>query len=151
MVGSGLPLMLALDGRPRDQILFLFRPGGALGGVSFPESTNFLRIEYDISLTQAGAVTVRVMPEIRLPPRPRRLTSGFPDRPWEQPARILYELAFEMEVGPDECFVIGPSPTAEQGHLAGSLLLCEEIDGRPFESMYFVTPRVFRTRRSAGP
>ena len=44
----------------------------------------------------------------------------------------------------DEFFVVGPAPTAEQEHLIGSLLLQEEIDGRPLESMYFITPRVRR-------
>lgn len=146
-VNNGFPLMVELDSRPRDQVLFMFRPDGTLGGVSFPESTNVLRIEYDISLTRPNALVVKVMPEIRLPRRPPRLRPGGPvpfGQPWEQPARVLRELAFEMEIGLDEFFVVGPAPTAEQEHLIGSLLLQEEIDGRPLESMYFITPRVRR-------
>ena len=152
-ISNGLPLMVELDSRPRDQVFFMFRADGTLGGASFPDSTNVLRIEYDISLARASALQVKVMPEIRLPRRPPRLRPGEPNPfgvPWEQPARVLRELAFEMEIGPDEFFVIGPGPTTEQEHLAGSLLLREEIDGRPLESMYFITPRVFRTGPSTG-
>ena len=153
-VTNGLPLMVELNGVPRDQILFLLRPEGPVAGASFPESTNVLRIEYDILLAKPSSLQVRVIPEIRLPrrrPRPKLDESDSPQPPWEQATRVLHELAFEMEVGPDEFFVIGPSPTAELGHWAGSLLLCEETDGRWFESMYFITPRIFRTGRSTGP
>jgi len=154
-VNNGLPLMVELDRWPRDQVLFLFRPDGSLGGASFPESTNLLRIEYDISLDRRpGALEVNVMPEIRLPPTPPRFRfgeSGFVQGRRQQPTRVLRELAFAMEVGPDEFFVVGPGPRMERGHLAGSLLLCEEIEGRRFESIYFITPRVTGTGRSAGP
>ncbi len=45
-------------------------------------------------------------------------------------------------MAPEFFLAFGPSAAAQQGHLAGSLLLCEEIDGQVFESMYFIAPQI---------
>jgi len=154
MVSNGLPLTVELDPRPRTQVLFLLRADGHGAGRTYAESTNSLRIEYEIPLTDTNAVVVEAMPEIRLPQTAARFAfapDGLIEHPAQRPARVLRELAFRMVVGPDEFFVIGPSSAAHQAHLAGSLFLCEEIEGRQFESMYFITPRVVATGQSRGP
>jgi len=150
-MSNGLPLTIELDQRQRDQTLFLYRRDNTLAGVTCPMSGNRLRIEYEIPVTDASAVVVEVMPEIRqqkvlAPVRVNEL--GQLDRPIEEPGRVLRELAFRMTVSAGEFFVIGPSRTAHQGYLPGSLLLCEQIEGRTFETMYFITPRVYRTDRT---
>jgi hypothetical protein len=153
-LSNGLPLTIDLDQLKREQTLFLFRRDGSLAGVTCPMSGNRLRIEYEIPVTDASAVTVEVMPEIRQQPvlaQPRMNESGLLDRSIEEPGRVLRELAFRMTVAAGEFFVIGPSRTTHQVYLAGSLLLCEQIEGRQYETMYFITPRVYRTDRTKKP
>jgi len=151
---NGLPLFVEIDRRQRDQTLFLYRRDGTLGGVTCPQSSNFIRIEYAIPLADPSAVEVEVMPEIRQQQTltPLRLNElGQLEQAFHEPTRVLRELAFHMELPAGEFMVIGPAAAAHPGHLAGSLLLCEVIDGRPYESMYFITPRVYRTDRSRRP
>jgi hypothetical protein len=93
------------------------------------------------------------MPEIRLPKQPPRFSAdvpGFIDRPILPPTRVLRELAAEVEVGPDQFLVVGPSPFIGNAYLVGALFLCTEVDGRRMESMYFITPRVMNTGRRPG-
>lgn len=147
MIG-GVPLAVELDPTPRDQTLFIFRQDGTLAGVDVPGSTNFIRIEYGVPLERADNLMVEVMPEIRLrETQPSLLVFG-PAAPPTRPQRVLRELAFRMEIPPEHFFVVGPTPAAHNGNLAGSLLLCEKVEGRLYESMYFVTPRLIRTTHS---
>lgn len=156
IMGNALPLLVEVEGLPRDQTLFLFRSDGSMGAASFPRSRNLLRIEYDLSLKDAEAVRILAMPEVRLPPqavtyRPDRHQRG--GTQWEEISRTLRELAFEMEVGSGEFIVIGPSRlagTKGRGHLAGSLLLCEEQNGRETETIYFITPQLLRKGPAIG-
>ena len=136
----------------RDQTLFLFRADGTLGGVTCPMSSNYLRVEYDIPLTDPSGVVVQVMPEIR---QKQVLGSvelneaGRLEQELQEPSRILHELAFRMELPAGSFVAVGPSAAAGRGHLCGSLLLCEEVGGQRYESMYFLTPKVFRTEHRA--
>jgi hypothetical protein len=150
ILNNGLPLTVELDRTLRDQTLFMFRPDGTLGGVTYPDSYNLLRVEYGLSPTEADALLMEVMPEIRQRQTLQPLTisaTGELDRPVVEPTRVLRELAFRMQLSQHDFCVVGPSPTAHQPHLAGTLLLCEQRDGRAHESMYFITPRVHRADR----
>lgn len=155
-VNNGMPLRVEIDKGPRDQTLFLFRPDGTLGGASFPQSMNYLRVEYQLSTRVPGAIDVTVMPEVCMP---RRLAlpdknaepSEYPEPAWRHPVRVLRELAFKMTVGPEQFLAIGPSAMAHQGYLAGSQLLCEDIEGIRYESIYIVTPRLYRAEQTGQP
>ncbi len=159
LLANGLPLTIAVDQhRTRDQTLFLYRADGTMAGVTCPMSTNLIRVEYSISIDTPNAVQVDVMPEIRQQQVRGNLAInelGQLDAPREEPTRVLRELAFRMVVAPEDFVMIGPSPTVWPAHhggrsyLAGSLLLCETIDGKPYESMYFITPRQERSDRKA--
>lgn len=153
IVRNGLPLTVEIDPQMRDQTLFLFREDGTMAGRTYASSRMVLRIEYFIPLTDADAVVIDVMPEIVLPfsrPRPTLGPGGWVQEEIQQTTRPLRELASRAQMAPETFLAIGPSGTSHQGHLAGSLLLCEEIDGQVFESMYFITPRV-RSRTPAVP
>ncbi len=144
-VRNGLPLTVEIDPQMRDQTLFLFRADGTMAGRTYASSRMVLRIEYFISLADADAVVIDVMPEVVLPfvrPRPALGTGGWVQEELHQPTRPLRELAARAQIAPESFLAIGPSGAAQQGHLAGSLLLCEEIDGQVFESMYFITPQI---------
>ncbi|UCD29624.1 MAG: hypothetical protein JSV03_03850 [Planctomycetota bacterium] len=147
---TGASFTLELDPRPRDQTLFIVRRNGHLAGADYADSVNLLRIEYGFSVDNKDLLVVRMMPQIKLPYTASRFDvgpNGLVQYPSHQPTKVLRELAFEMELGPDEFFVIGPSNSAHHGHLAGSLLLCEEIEGSKYESMYFITPQVTEKKR----
>jgi hypothetical protein len=150
-VSNGYPLMLELDTITRDQTFFLFRPSGHLAGANYPGSRNIIRVEYTIPATAPADVVVEVMPEVLLTEArradPQRLEDLFGPRT-EKVSRIVRELAFKMQLSPDEFLAIGPNEAAHNGHLIGSLMLCEQREGTGYETMYFVTPRVVSTGRS---
>jgi hypothetical protein len=148
-VNDNQPLQIEIDLTPRDQTLFMFRADGTLTGASFPGSRNFLRVEYDVSVDEPGSVEVEVMPEVCMPirlamPEPQEDETQVPEPAWRHPIRVLRELAFRLKIGPEEFLAIGPSAMAHQGYLAGSQILCEIVDGVRYESMYFITPRLYR-------
>jgi hypothetical protein len=150
---TGEPLVLQLAPSVRDQTLFLIRQDGSMGGVTCPVSSNYLRVEYEIPLNDPSGVIVQVLPEIRqrqVLSSPDASETGRLEETMREPTRVLRELGFRMELPADSFVAYGPSAAANGGHLAGSLLLCEEIDGTRYESMYFVTPRVFRTEHHSG-
>ncbi len=144
-VFNGLPLIIDLEQSPRDQTMFLYRADGTMPGASFPRSTNVLRLEYGLSSAEVNTVIVDVMPEIRMQ---RVDTSPAFDLNWPQPppidppSRPFRELSVRLTIRPEHFLAIGPSAAAQRGYLAGSLLLCDEVDGQRFEALYVITPRV---------
>lgn len=153
-VGNGLPLSVNVDQhRYRDQTLFLFRRDGTLGGATFPMSTNYLRIEHSLPAADPSEVVLEVCPEFREQQTLGALAmkDGMLEQPIQEPTRILRELAFRMPLRADQFCAVGPAAATQQGHLAGSLLLGEELDGKAYESMYFITPHVYRTDRPKAP
>lgn len=153
VLNNGMPLVIEPDPRMRDQTVFLFRPDGSLGGASFPQSINGLLVEYLLAGASLDRVRMSVIPQIRLPRQAPRLNPeapGYIEQPMMPPTRVLRELAFVTEVGPDQFIAIGPSRLTENAHLVGSLLLSEESEGRRLESMYFITPRVLNTTQKTG-
>jgi hypothetical protein len=150
-VGNGLPLTIEVDAQPHDQTLFLFRPDGSLPGATLPGSMNLLRIEYAISVSDPNSVLLDVMPEVRLQPEdPARNPNAWMGRPVPPRTRVFRELAVQMLIGPDEFLAIGPSQAIRETHTIGALLLGREIDGRLYESMFFITPRVVRKTLSGA-
>lgn len=153
-VSNGLPLMLELTEPRPEQTLFLIRSDGSSAGATFRDCSDLFRIEYLLDPADPAAVLLDVMPEI-LAPRPE--PPHFALRPTVpedlvQPSRVLSELAFRIRLGPGEFLAIGPSPmVGDSDHLVGSLLLCDRIEGRRLESMYFITPRVIRTEAGGQP
>ncbi len=154
-VSNGQPLSIEIDPRPRDQVLFMMRPDGTGAGQSFPNSMNYLRVEYRVPADDPEAVTLRVMPELRMPRDPE--TIELTPETWHLPrsetlVHVLRDLAFDVKIRPDEFLVIGPSAWAlDNPHLPGALILCEEIDGRSMESLYFITPSVDQASRMLRP
>jgi hypothetical protein len=142
---NGVPLTVEINTQPRDQTLFLIRSDGTMPGAFFPQSTNALRIEYWIPPSSANTVMMELMPEIRLPRaagQSNLAVAALQDPSVMYPSRPLRELTVRIAVGPDEFLAVGPSSVAQQNHLAGSLLLVEEVDGRRLESMCFITPKI---------
>jgi len=144
-IGNGLPLTIELDSKKQDQTVFLFRQDGTLGGATLPASMNLLRIEYAIPVTDPDSVLLSVMPEIRLQtPPPKLTTEGWVERPMVPPSRIFRELSAQVLIRPDEFLAVGPSASAHRAHTIGSLMLGREIEGRRYEYMFFITPRIIR-------
>jgi len=155
-LGNGLPLIIDLNqGHYRDQTSFLFRSDGKLAGVTCPMSRNMLRIEYGLAIEKPKAVQLDIMPQIQQRETFGELTVdqlGALTLPREEPTRVLRELAFRLAMNPDEFVAIGPSAAAWLGQLLpGSLLLCEEVEGRQCESADFITPRLQRADEESTP
>jgi hypothetical protein len=151
---NGVPLTVEINAVPRDQTLFLIRSDGTMPGAFFPQSTNGLRIEYWIPPSSADTVMMELMPEIRLlrnAGQSNLAVAALQNPSVTQPTRPLRELAVRIAVGPDEFLAIGPSSVAQQNHLAGSLLLVEEINGHRLESMCFITPKILSVPMPTTP
>ncbi len=150
--GSG-PLTLDVTATPRDQTLFLYRPGGDMAGATFSRSTNAIRIEYTIPPTELDSVVVWVMPEIRQ----RGLKRGWQVTPRgiepkpDETSSVLRELAFQAVVPPDHFLLIGPSESIERQLIIGRAMLVDTLDGQLYESLYFITPRVIRVGGTGVP
>ncbi len=150
-VGNGLPLDIELDSQPHDQTLFLFRRDGSWPGATLPGSMNLLHIEYVIPAATPDSVLLEVMPEIRFqPPEPAITPEGWRERPVVPPSRMFRELAARVQIGPEEFLAVGPSLAAHRAHTIGSLMLGHEIEGRRYECMFFITPRVVRKGLPGG-
>lgn len=143
-MSNGLPLLLELDQQPKDQILFLYRRDGTLAGAPWQSSTNLLHIDYGLAPSGADSVLLQVAPELRLDSPAAQAPRGMETwKPSVNPprSRVLSDLAFRVELAPGDFLAIGPSSaTRELPYIMGSLLLCEEILGEKYESMYLITP-----------
>ncbi len=139
---NGLPLLLELDAAPHDQVPFLYRQDGTLGGISAPESMNLFRVAYGAPPTGTGAM-LQVMPEIRLNATERPTgPSRWQPVPWSPPTRPLHELAFQVTLAEGEFLAIGPAPLAwSVRNVVGSLWLCEDSPAGQMENLYFIVPQ----------
>lgn len=145
-------MTLEVSGAPRDQVLFLHRPGGGMAGATFAHSVNALRIEYAVPPTEMDSVELWILPEIRqrdLGPGWQVTRGEIQPRPTEA-SRVLRELAFHVVVPADQFVVIGPSSQIRRQLLIGRAMLTESIDGQTYESLYFITPRVIRVGGPPG-
>jgi hypothetical protein len=150
-LNNGLPLLIELDAKPHDQTLFLFRPDGSWPGATLPGSMNLLRIEYEIPVDAPESVLVNVMPEIRLQaPETPLVSEGWTAQPPTPPTRVFRELSVRVLIGPDEFLAVGPSSAARRTHTIGALMLNQSVDGRAFECMFFITPRIVRKGLTPG-
>lgn len=154
IVKGGAPLTVEVDRTPRDQVLFIYRPdSGKPVGADFRNSVNAFRIEYAIPPTELDSVALRFVPEIRLryPTTEQQFTlNGFQPAPSEG-LRAITELAFDAVVPPDHFILIGPSPAVKTELLAGRALLTVMIDGQPYESLFFITPKVIKVTQGEEP
>ena len=142
------------DGQPkRDQTIFYYRPDGTLVGQSVDQSRNVLRIDHQIDPQGAGAVLLRVLPEIR-----RRETGLHMFRTQEGLKQLpayegiaIRELSFTIRV-PDAWFlVIAPGPKATQIGLIGrEFMSCAGHDGR-YEFVYVIWPTITRSLLAPPP
>jgi len=147
VVQDGYPLPLFINTQPHLQTLFLIRPDGSMPGARFPQSTMALRLGYTVPVDEPDSVEVQLIPEVRLPPYrpPPTLTEhGWTEYPSIEQGRPLWELACQVRVAPEQFLVVGPSSMVQQPHLTGTLLLCEKINGRDYESACFITPKLQR-------
>lgn len=151
LVRGGTPIWLEIDRTPRDQSLFIYEPDGRLVGATFAQSTDVLRIEYEVPPTEIDNVSLRIMPEIRQEniEVPAEMTpENLQPRPMDL-VRVVRELAFEVRLAPDQFVLVGPGPNVKQTSLLGHAFLTTPIDGQLYESVYFITPQVQRLARAA--
>ena len=146
-VNNGLPLILELDRQPKDQLLFLYRRDGTLAGAPWKASTNLLRIVYGVPPNAPDGLLLEIAPELRLDSpaaqAPRGIERWDPGREQAGRSLVIGELAFRVQLAPQEFVAIGPSPaTREVPYIMGSLFLTEERQGERLESMYLITPTV---------
>ena len=72
-VSNGLPLAIAVDPVPQDQVFYMYRADGTGAGFTYPDCVNHLRVEYHVPYSEPDSVHVAVMPELRMPQDPETI------------------------------------------------------------------------------
>lgn len=135
---------LEVSGTSDDQTVFFFRDDGTMKGESFPGSRNVLQVHHEVDVDDPNTVVLTVVPEIRQ--HERRLEwARQGNRITRVPVyhgRILQELAVTARLRSGGFLVIGPGDEVKLASVVGRALLTRKVDGKQYESIYFLAPRV---------
>ncbi len=147
VLGAGV-LGLEITREPQDQTLFYFRPDGSLAGETIPGCLNVLQVLYEISANDPSRVTLRIVPEFRQGLRGREWTkvNGRYTRIPVYNGKAIYELAMQATLPAKTFMVIGPGEGISLSSVIGRVLLTHRVEQKQYESIYFLTPQVFRSR-----
>ncbi|MBN1343514.1 MAG: hypothetical protein JXQ73_12575 [Phycisphaerae bacterium] len=144
---SGGASTVAISEGPDDRSVFFFRKDGTMAGSSFPASHSLFQIVHRLNPDDPSEVILKVIPEIRQ--NERKLEwSRRGERYVRVPVyegRTFYELAVEVALSPGRFIVIGPGQEIELDAVVGRALLTREVEGRRYESIFVLTPRVIRS------
>ena len=141
-----LPFAIQIDPAPRDRTVFLLGPDNKLEGTKFVQCLNFIRIEHTLDPDSLSDFRLRLIPEIRHA-RPRTTLTATDAGLREVPVyegRLYGELSMELDVPEHAIVVIGPSRRAHRKFQIGTEFLCDQRNGREFERVLFITPRLTR-------
>jgi len=145
-------LALEISTGPDDQTVFWFRRDGTMKGETFPGSRNLLQVLCAISEQDPATLALKVMPEIRRNQQ-KMEWSREGERVRRVPVhrgRTFYELAVEVDLPTGRFLAVGPGHEIELRSVIGRALLTREIDGKRYESIYFLTPQVIRSGSKSG-
>jgi hypothetical protein len=139
---SGVPVALELDSAARTQMIFYSDSEGILRGGTWPESRNVLRVLQ--SAVAGGRVRWTVAPEVRQVLEGTRWVRA-EGAMWQEPrsnALTYTNLAFSLDLSPDEFLLIAPSRKAPaEGLVGGAMLTSARLaDGEPMESYIVLWP-----------
>jgi len=140
-------ISLEISTGPDDQTVFLFRQNGEMAGYSFLASHNLFQVTALFNEEDPSELILKVVPEIRQDPRKMAWTQkeGRVVRVPVYHGRTFNELAVQVTVPSGRFLVIGPGHEIEAGPLIGRALLTREVEGKRYESIFFLTPRVVRS------
>ncbi len=137
---------LPISEGPDDQHVFFFRSDGSIAGWSFPASHNVLTVSHQPDTDDPNAVRLKIVPEIRQSARKLEWSKrrGRVVRVPQYHGRVLHELAVTITLPEGRFLAIGPSKETELTSVVGRALLTREVDGKRYESIFFLTPRIIR-------
>ncbi len=144
-------LSLDLTNGPDDQEVFWFGKNGEMAGRSFPGSRNVLQVIYRMSPADPGGLILKVIPEIRRHRRKMEWTrrgKQFLPVPVYY-GRTFHELVVETALPAGRFLAIGPGREIDLARIIGRALLTREVEGKRYESIYFLTPNVIRSASSS--
>ena len=142
---ADFPLVLELDVEPRHQTLFSIDREGRLSGDVWPASRNVLRVSCAADVQFSGHCRLRVAPAVV-----RRLEGSG----WEPGAggawqlapnrreQVFADAAFALRMAPGEFMVIAAGENARVGGLLGQAFFTTAVDGRPYDSIFFLRPEL---------
>lgn len=143
-VRSGYPLTLELGTIDESTPVFTFDREGHLSGTSFSHAVEYLHVDYDC--TEPPKTTLRITPEIfKESEQPDWQTEdGEIKYKKRYVGRVFEDLVVELQHGPDELLVVGPSVTPASRLVVGSALLVHEFAGRSWDAVYCIAPLLYR-------
>lgn len=130
-----------IDRAPREQTIFVVGDDGILTGSTFQQCRNVLCTSYVCDARRDDRVLLTVMPEVR-----QRLEGwqwvSTPEGMAQVPKDNIFALmpaGFTIPIETGQFLVLAPNERAEYFGLVGGRFLTEDIDGRRYDSIIFMT------------
>ncbi len=146
----GLPLVIGLEVIAVPEPIFTYSPLGRLMGKTFPSGEKVVNLDYAFHPRLGGVTETQISFEIR---RDRGTMT------WQRQGGVLRQvpdhdrhvfdgLTAVVTLNPGQFMVIGPHPKAKNAYLVGNRFLTGQRDGQRYETILFITPHAFQTRRA---
>jgi len=145
---DGTPLTLPLGAIADGTGYFLHRRGGGMGGGTFNAGQRTFRIEYTLDTDDPRRVRLRIVPaftEQQGEAKPVE-RDGEIVMVRDPTGRVFHELAVDVDLGPGEYVVIGPSAAAAAGFVLGSCWLDATMNLQQFETVLCISAQPTRIK-----
>ncbi|MBL8878969.1 MAG: hypothetical protein JNG88_07595 [Phycisphaerales bacterium] len=130
-----------IDRTPREQTIFVVADDGILTGSTFQQCRNVLCLSYVTDVRRDDRIQLTLMPEVR-----QRLDGWqwvtTPEGVAQLPKDNIFSLTpagFTVPLEAGQFLALAPNDRSEYFGLVGGRFLTEEIDGRRYDSMIFMT------------
>jgi len=141
---SSLPLLLDLGSFDRPATVFAYDRRGGMSGRTLPRGRRIVRLDYDVHPAPRLETDLRVAFDIL----PEQAASSWVVEPSSVttvvPLYSFSDLTSVLTLSADEFLVIGPGEETTNAYLIGSTYFRRPIQGRRFDTVLCITPRVFR-------
>jgi hypothetical protein len=148
----GAPLLVTMGPVTDRESIFTYNAEHRLTGRTFVAGEKVIAIDYAFQPQFGGFTELQVGFEVQHDKGVMTWTrdGGVIRQVPDIERHVFSDLTTQLTLERGECLVIGPSETAANEYLIGGRYLSIEHDGRPHESMLFITPTPYQTKAAAG-
>ena len=147
VVSDGGALSLELGELPADVSVFYYDSRDQLMGAWYSGGRMSFRVNPRIDLDDVGRLSIQFLPQISR--RSPLTTKGFELQtasPGDAGSASFDELAFAVTLERGHFIIIGPSRASSMPHLLGGRFLRSTENGKDYENIYCVVPRIYQRR-----
>lgn len=146
----GLALVIALETITSPEPIFSYTRQGVLAGKTFPAGEKVLNVDYAYHPRLGGVTETQLSFEIRLDrgamtwERQEGILRQVPDHD----RHVFEDITVTVTLSPGEYLVIGAHADPGNAVLVGPRFLTGQRAGERYETLLFITPHVYQTRRA---